>query len=198
MSVPDRCGRLTLENWQTVRNVLFGGCDRGVSLRVAADVAGVEVKEIKAWIARSRKQLVEDEDWIHDIHREFDTAKSERGEVVRDYAWNAMMQGIPTTKFVKGEPVEVREVNVSLLMKFMEALLPEFKPKENHVKVKIDMSNLFQHFQGAARMRLAKEQEPEMRRIENAEFTEEERGLKKAARSGHVPVLVQGGKDGGD
>lgn len=96
----DLTPNLTLKRWRLVEAQLIGQGKKGyASERAVAQVAGITIKELRAWVARSRLEDPEDDDWIHEIADVYDNRLKYQGETLEDVHLDHAINGVEETVF---------------------------------------------------------------------------------------------------
>ena len=145
--------------WTNARDVLYGKSGDKISERAAAAAAGVSIRELRAWVARSREKRVEDEPWVHLIAEEYDSAPLEQAGVLEDKLWGIAVNGVEEEVWHQGEHVGTKVKQMPSVAKdLMVARDPRYKPKpEVELNVTMDVDEMIRRLQATARMKLAAE-----------------------------------------
>ena len=108
--------------WITARKILLGEDPERVSVRSAAQAAGITITELQKWVNRSRQKNIEDEPWVHEICEVYDTAKVSQAGTLEDEAWQRALKGTPEAIVQDGEVVGHKAKHDNgLLMKMLKA-----------------------------------------------------------------------------
>ena len=122
--------RLSRENWLAAERVLTGECGDVVSVRSAAAAAGVSVRELKAWVERSREQRVEDDDWIHGIAEVWDSRDELQAGILEDVLWKNAVNGVTETIVnAKGDKTTKNKANERATIRMLEVRDRRYRPK---------------------------------------------------------------------
>jgi len=135
----DALDAFTPEAWDRARNVLHGNDAASVSLKSAAAAAGVSLRVLKRWIARSRERRIEDDPFIHTIAEDVDAAIEEQTATLEDEAWKRALNGTPKDVYCQGIVVgqEAKHDN-ALLMRMLEHRDPSYR-RNAEVEVKLSL-----------------------------------------------------------
>ena len=144
--------------WQKALSVLRGDDSQGISMRHAADAAGVSTADLRSWIRRSREHRDKDDPWVWDICKAYDEIKGDQAATLEDIAWNRATNGTPEAIVVAGKVVGTKQKHDNgLLMRLLEAKNPkEYGKEANKLNINFDASALFKKFQAAVRIEDAK------------------------------------------
>ena len=120
---------LTPEAWSIAREVLAGEVGEKPTKQAAARLAGVTVRELNAWITRSRERRETDEPWVWEIAEFYDRLDDTRFELLYGVLWERAVHGVETPIVFKGEKTgeTVRKVDTAALVKLMEFHSAKFK-----------------------------------------------------------------------
>ena len=126
--------------------MLEGGSSGGVSLRAAAEAAGVGVRDLRELVERSREMLAEDAPWIHEVWGVIEGRDSKQSEPLEDMLWRSVMEGGVVEKEVRDKEGNVvkhevtRKSNAELGLKLLSMKDERYKEKKgSDVKVTINM-----------------------------------------------------------
>ena len=123
-------GQLTPERWERAKAVLEGEDEQGVSNLAAAKAAGVKLRTLKRWVARSRERRLGDPTWTYEIAEVFDDAKELQGAVLEDKLWAHATQGVDEPVFQGGEIVgHKRKWDHKLMQGMLQVRDENYRPK---------------------------------------------------------------------
>ena len=144
----------TPDAWARAYEVLSGKDGKGISLRRAAEAAGVSVGVLKGWVNRSRDRRIEDEAWVHEIAEQYDGVRESQAGVLEDIAWNRACAGTPVP-IVKGGVVigESYKHDNNLLMQMLSAKDSTYRDdKQSQINLNFDHGDLFLRYQSVVRL----------------------------------------------
>jgi len=157
MSMELALEQLTPERWQKALAVLNGEEGTSVSVRAAANAAGVPTAFVKLWVRRSREKHLEDDSWVHDIADQFDASALEQAGILEDKLFDHAVNGVPTPIVSKGEHIgDVRKHSGKLTMDMLKARDDRYRTRqETTVKLTMDDEDVQMRFIAMMRLRAA-------------------------------------------
>ena len=97
---------LTYEGWLKAKEILLGNNPKAVSLKAAAQAAGVTPHELRLWARRAREgdpTLGDALTWAQEIPAVMDGAKESQGQVMEDLIWQRAVSGTEKPVIHKGK-----------------------------------------------------------------------------------------------
>ena len=132
----------TSERWHIVKSVLSGEHDDKVSLKAAAEEAGVTASIVRGWIRRSQERRPEDDPLIHEIAPFMEEAGQLQAERLEDVLWERAITGVEAPVIFKGQVTDsYRKVDNKLLLRALEVRDERYRPRSTHVRVNINDPN---------------------------------------------------------
>ena len=171
------------DGWAAAKRVLLGEDGSKVSMKAAADAAGIGIAAMRRWIDRSRQKNMEDEPWVWEIADVIDVSAVAKAGVLEDTAWDRALNGVEQDVWHQGEVVGTkRVVDSRLLVTLLKAHDPKYIERTHttnvNINADIDVNDLEARWLARERM---KEINPELvRPLREDPITEEEKDEVKA------------------
>lgn len=149
---------LTQDRWELAADVMRGGCLEGTSKQLAASKAGVSVRVLNGWIARSREQRPEDEPWVWDIGSEVSGFEESRARILENKLWGQAMNGVRRERISPSGEVSVEIKDDPNLITRMLGVVDERwkKDDKNTVAGIFDVDDLFRKFNAVKKLDMAR------------------------------------------
>jgi len=150
--------KLNFESWGRAREILTGGSRSSVSRTAVARAAGVSLREMDAWVERSRLEDPGDEPWVWEIAKVVDEAMEWQAGALEDEAWRRVFAGNEVVRY-DGDGVEQsRQVSFdnSLLEKMLRVRDGRYIEKSAsvnlHLNADVDFEALERKWEARKRM----------------------------------------------
>ncbi len=160
---------LTPERWAAAALILGGGDGERVSVRAAAEAAGVSISVLRGWIRRSSERRAEDETWIWAIADEYAGFMESQGGRLEDAAWDRALNGVKKGVWHGGARVGEEIVHDNTLLLKVLGVRDERYVDRKKTDIRIsDPSDLYKRFIAVQKLSQARELE----KAQDAEFEE--------------------------
>ena len=134
--------QFTAERWEIVKSVLSGEHSDKVSLKAAAEEAGVTASIVRAWIKRSAERHQEDDPLMLEIAPFMEEIEQLQADALEDKLWERAMIGVDHPVIHKGVVTDTyKKVDNRLLMRALEVRNERYRPRSTHVNVNINDPN---------------------------------------------------------
>ncbi len=151
---------LTPERWAAAALILCGGDGERVSVRAAAEAAGVSISVLRGWIRRSSERRAEDEPWIWGIADEYAGFAESQGGRLEDAAWDRALNGVKKGVWHGGAKVGEEVVHDNnLLLKVLGVRDERYVDRKRSELQITDASDLYKRFVAVRKLARARELE---------------------------------------
>lgn len=143
--MPEHMQEFSPERWAIVKDVLSGDHNDQVSMKAAAQQAGISLATLKAWIRRSERQLPEDDPLIHEIAPFMQEVDELQAATLEDVMWQRAIEGVDHPVIHKGEVTDTyKKVDNRLLDRMISVRSERYRPKVQHEhRHRLDASDIY-------------------------------------------------------